>query len=93
MYRDRFTAVASIRCSMALAPVRLRDEIFPLPLIIFFSDSVSAGGTHLTVTTDQDSDGGPVDGLVCAVETYAAALEEWRQRRQECGCGRPAVRS
>ena len=36
-----FTAVAIMRCSIAFAPVRLRERIFPLPLIIFFSDSVS----------------------------------------------------
>ena len=41
MYRARFTARAIIRCSIAVAPVRLRDRIFPLPLIIFLNDSVS----------------------------------------------------
>lgn len=53
--------------------------------------SVTLGGIHLTLTADKDSDDRPVDELVRAVEAYAAALDEWRQRSKGCGCGRPVV--
>ena len=49
------------------------------------------GGVHVTVTADPDGNSGSIGELISAVEKYAAALVEWKQRRDECGCGRPAV--